>query len=84
MLCQILNVHYLVVWALKLIFGGMTEKDEREQSLIQERRGKGEDLALIQYYYISQTSPPRSLPPDPETLRAKDHNVTNAMNQMII
>ena len=78
MLCQILNVNYLVVRALKLIFGGMTEKGEREQSLIQERRGKGEDLALIQYYCISLS------PPDPETLRAKDHNVTNAMNQMII
>lgn len=32
MLCQIKNVNYLVEWVLKLILGGMNEKDGREQS----------------------------------------------------
>lgn len=60
----------------------MTEKDEREQSLIQERRGKGEDLALIQYYYISQISPPRSW--DSESQRSQCNKCNESNDYLIL
>ena len=78
MCCQILNIGYLLLKALKFIFECMAEKDEKKNTVFfQEKRWKGEDLAIIQSCSISCS---------PQILKSESQrsNVTNIMNQMII